>query len=123
MYQYYLYLVIVLVTIVSYLCVTTTIVEWLRLHLHRQRQAVLINEDEALDLIDRFGYTLHEVPAPSPFNTNTTPILTVYNDSLGRAVLYKVRWMEVHHYYANQHWITMLDKVWPVTDDEPNSEV
>lgn len=122
MYQYYLYLVIGFIVVVGYLCVATPAVEWLRLHLHRQKQDVLVNEGEALDLIERFGYTLHEKKTPSPFSTNPTPVLTVYTDSLGRTVLHKVRWMEVHYYYVNQHWLTMLDKVWPVSDEEPTNE-
>ncbi len=122
MYQYYLYLVIGFIVVVGYLCVATPTVEWLRLHLHRQKQDVLVNEGEALDLIERFGYTLHEKMTPSPFSTNPTPVLTVYTDSLGRTVLHKVRWMEVHYYYVNQHWLTMLDKVWPVGDEEPTNE-
>lgn len=122
MYQYYLYSAIIILIVVGYLCVTTPVIEWLQLHLHRQKQDVLVDEGEALDLIERFGYTLHEQMTPSPFSTNPEPVLTKYTDTLGRTVIHKVRWMEVHYYYVNQHWLTMLDKLWPVEDEEPTNE-
>ena len=123
MYQYYLYSAIVILILVGYLCVTKPVIEWLRLHLHRQSTDVLVDEEEALDLIERFGYSLTEQEAPSPFSTNPKPVLVKYTDSFGRTVVHKVRWMEVHYYYVNPHWLAMLDKVWPVNEEEPTQDM
>lgn len=122
MYQYYLYLAIIILIAVGYLCVTMPVIEWLRLHLHRPSQDVLVDEDDALDLIERFGYTLNMCQTPSPFSTNPTPVLVKYTDSFGRTVVHKVRWMEVHYYYVNQHWLTILEKVWPVNEEESTQD-
>lgn len=123
MYQYYLYSAIVILILVGYLCVTKPVIEWLRLHLHRQSTDVLADEEEALDLIERFGYTLNEQEAPTPFSTNHKPVLIKYTDSFGRTVVHKVRWMEVHYYYVSPHWLAMLDKVWPVNEEEPTQDM
>lgn len=117
MYQQYLYPVIIIILVVGYLCIATPLIEWLRLHLHRKSTYLLVDEEEAFDVIDRFGYALTEQHAASPFTTNPDALVVMYNDRFGRTAVHKVRWMNKHYYYVNQHWLDYLDVVWPVDNE------